>query len=110
MAKNKVTSRKKKEIKINQSIGRNPTTYVKLYATNVIGGLSSQDFRFELLNEKIRGENKEWIYVSDGLLILSPIGAKRFLVALQQAVNVYEKQNGPIPINPKEEKMVKFGF
>jgi hypothetical protein len=73
--------------------------------TDVQGGITSHDFRFELLNEKIR-KGKNWIYISDGMIILSPIGAKRLLKKLQDSVLTYEKENGIIPLNPKDDKII----
>lgn len=69
--------------------------FAKYYVTNVKGGLTNHDFRFELLNERI-GNKKDWSYVSDALVILSPIGAKRLLSLLKEMVDVYEKEKGKI--------------
>ncbi len=88
-----------------KEIMRNPN-YSKIYVTNVEGGLTSHDFRFELLNEKIE-QNKKWIYVSDGLLILTPIGAKRLMKKLEASINVYEKEHGTIPEDPEIEKIIR---
>ena len=78
-----------------QPIIRTPN-FIKLYVTNVRGGLTDQDFRFELLNEQIEDEKGKWCYVSDGMLILSPAGAKRLSNLLKNCVETYEKENGTI--------------
>jgi len=49
--------------------------FVKHYVTNIKGGLTTQDFRYELMNEKIYDEEAdEWTYIADALVILSPRG------------------------------------
>ncbi|MBD3203944.1 DUF3467 domain-containing protein [Candidatus Woesearchaeota archaeon] len=78
--------------------------FVKYYVTNIDGGLTEHDFRFELMNEKLK-EGKKWCYVSDAMVILSPIGAKRLLCLLNELVNEYEKENGSIDIDIKEDKV-----
>ncbi len=78
--------------------------FFKQYVTNVIGGVTDHDFRLEVLNEKFQ-DGKSWVYVSDGVLILSPIGAKRMFVKLKEMIDAYEKEKGPIDIGPgKKEK------
>lgn len=71
--------------------------FVKHYVTNIIGGATTQDFRYELMNEKIYDEdNDEWNYVGDGLLILSPVAAKILLIELSSDIDLYEKEHGEI--------------
>lgn len=102
MVKTRKYTKKRKE----NAITRNPT-YHKLYVTNVQGGLTSHDFRFELMNEQIKDNNGNWLYISDGLLILSPIGAKRLLHILEKSVKNYEKEQGVIPLNPDKERLIR---
>ena len=75
----------------------------KFYATNVRGGPTTQDFRFQLMNEKILDED-EWHYVSDALVILTPTAAKRLLTLLDKFVASYEKEHGKIQTEFPVEK------
>jgi len=93
---------KKKEEDI--PIVRTPN-FMKYYVTNVKGGLTNQDFRIELLNEKLKEENT-WAYISDALIICSPIGAKKLYNLLKDMVTTYEKEKGEIKLD-KEEKVYK---
>lgn len=69
----------------------------KHYVTNIAGGFTTQDFRYELMNEKVYDEEEdEWTYVADALLILSPVAAKRLLIKLTDDVNFYERGHGEI--------------
>ncbi|MCJ7773795.1 MAG: DUF3467 domain-containing protein [Desulfobacterales bacterium] len=71
--------------------------FLKHYVTNIIGGLTTQDFRYELMNEKIYDEEEdEWTYISDALLILSPVAAKRLFVKLTEDIELYEREHGEI--------------
>lgn len=78
--------------------------YKKFYATNVYCALTEHDFRIEFMNEKARDEKGKWLYVSDGMLILSPIGAKRIHEKLGKLIDVYEKENDVIETKIKKEK------
>ena len=72
-------------------------TFQKLYCTNLIGGGTKYDFRFELFNEKIKSDtDKEWLYVSDALVILTPQAAKKLYSTLNKYVKEYEKDHGTI--------------
>ncbi|MFH0860180.1 MAG: DUF3467 domain-containing protein [Candidatus Altiarchaeota archaeon] len=77
--------------------------YKKFYATNVYCGLTEHDFRIEFMNEKEKDKGK-WSYVSDGMLILSPLGAKRLHEKLGRILNVFEKENGVVETKTKKEK------
>lgn len=101
MKKNKKEPTPKKELNIMRS-----PTFAKYYVTNAKGGLTSQDFRFELLNEKLQNNKNEEAYISDALVIFSFIGAKRFQVVLNKAISEYEKENGEIPLEPKKDKYI----
>lgn len=83
--------------------------FPKLYGTNLIGGGTEYDFRFELFNEKIKiGANNHWSYVSDALIILTPQAAKKLHSLLNKYVEHYEKDHGtiddPDPIKIDEDK------
>ncbi len=83
-----------------------PFNYTKYYVTNIKGGLTTQDFRYELMNEKVLdGDSNEWVYVSDALLILSPTAAKRFYDSLKKDIDFYEREHGVIPTEFEEEKI-----
>lgn len=90
--------------KKDMSVVRVPN-FVKVYATNVTGGITNQDFRFELLNEKIY-DGKEWVLLSDALVILSPLGAKKLFNLLKQMIETYEKEKGEINVD-LDEKVYK---
>lgn len=94
MAPRAKTARKRKT-ETSEPILRVPY-FQKFYATNVRGGATSQDFRFHLMNEKLR-DRDEWHFVSDALVILTPTAAKRLLLQLEEYVKTYEKQHGKIP-------------
>ncbi len=77
--------------------------FVKLYATNVKGGPTNQDFRFHVMNEKLKDENG-WHFVSDAVVILTPVAAKNLKAMLDAYVAAYEQQHGPIETKyPKEQ-------
>jgi hypothetical protein len=84
-------------------------SFQKLYGTNLVGGGTEYDFRFELFNEKIKlGSNKEWSYIGDALIILTPKAAKKLYSTLDAYIKSYEKDHGslndPDPIKVDEEK------
>lgn len=86
-------------------INRSPT-FEKLYATNFIGGLTSQDIRVEVINEKLKDEDG-WCAISDALLIMTPRGAKRLQVILNESLKLYEESHGAINLEEeKEEELV----
>lgn len=90
----KKTVKKKEENKLE--IIRAPN-FQKFYVTNVEGGMSNQDFRFELMNEKfIDKEGEGEALVSDALLILSPIAAKKLFEKLGKNLELYQKKFGKI--------------
>jgi|SRR5206468_8022815 len=76
--------------------------FTKLYATNVQGGPTNQDFRFHVMNEKLRDEDG-WHSVSDALIILTPAAAKNLLRLLETFIRRYEKDHGPVQTDFKEE-------
>jgi hypothetical protein len=78
--------------------------FTKYYVTNIAGGLTTQDFRYEIMNEKIYDEEEDkWAFVSDALLIFSPVAAKRLLIKLISDIELYEKENGEIPVEFERE-------
>lgn len=83
-------------------IMRSPS-FEKIYATKVMGGLTTDDFRFELLNEKMEGDDG-WVAVSDAMVILSPKGAKDLYKKLEDCIELYEDENGPIEVDVGEDK------
>jgi len=71
-----------------KEVTRSPS-FVKLYATKVIGGRTKDDIRFEILNEKLKiaEENQErWVYVSDALVMLTENAARELLKILKEAL------------------------
>ena len=67
-----MTDTKKPQKKIKTSVLRSHN-FQKLYGTNLVGGGTQYDFRFELFNEKIKIDAKKgWSYISDALIILTP--------------------------------------
>ncbi len=80
--------------------------FSKTYATNVTVTLTDIDFRLELFNEKFKIEDG-WAYHSDGLVILTREAAKKLLIALDEKIKSYEKENGEIKIN-KERMEVQY--
>lgn len=101
-----VTKKNISKKEISNQVLRAPL-FNKYYVTNVIGGLTNQDFRFDLLNEKIAKEDGSWTYISDALIILTPLGAKRLLNLLSETITIYEKENGEIKESDSKEKVIK---
>ena len=98
----------KVESKAEISVSRAPN-HTKYYVTNIAGGMTDQDFRFELLNEKLRkDEENEWEYVSDGLIILSPFGAKKLFLVLKDSLDVWENEKGKIDTEQKDKHIIDF--
>ena len=90
------------------SIFRAPNHH-KYYVTNISGGLTDQDFRFELLNEKIRETSKrdnQWKFISDAMIILTPTGAKRLFEELKKHLEVWENENGKIETESKDKHII----
>jgi hypothetical protein len=81
--------------------------FQKYYATNVIGGLTEADFRFEILNEKTLTD-EGWSYVSDALVILNPRAMKKLYILLEKAVKFHERTRGAIDVAdaPLSKKIV----
>ena len=78
--------------------------FSKYYITNIKGGLTTQDFRYELMNEKIYVEEEdEWTYVADAMIILSPTAAKRLFNTLESDIESYEREHGEIPTEFDED-------
>ncbi|MFW5852487.1 MAG: DUF3467 domain-containing protein [Nanoarchaeota archaeon] len=71
--------------------------YRKYYVTNVKGGMTEHDIRFELLNERIN-DGKNDIFIADAGVFMSFIGAKRLFNELKKAIEEYEKKNGNIKL------------
>lgn len=80
---------------------RSPS-FNKYYATNIIGGLTEHDFRFELLNEKMESD-EGWCVVSDALVIFSPKAAKKIHMKLDEYLKLFEAENGKIDITENKE-------
>jgi hypothetical protein len=72
--------------------------FQKYYATNVLGGLTEADFRFEVLNEKTLTD-EGWSYVSDALIILNPKAMKKLYLLLEKAVKFHEQRKGAIDVS-----------
>ena len=90
----KAKGQKKFQIEEIHEVIRAPL-FQKYYATNVRGGLTDQDFRFEFFNEQLFSEGK-WQYISDCMVVMSPRGAKTLSVILQDALALYEREHGVI--------------
>lgn len=74
--------------------------FIKHYVTNIDGGLTSIDFRYQLMNEKFyNADDEEWIYIADALVILSPVAAKRLFNKLEKDIDTYEAEHGVIQTN-----------
>lgn len=86
-----------------QPIIRAPN-FMKFYVTNIRGGLTDVDFRFELMNEQVEDEKGKWCYISDSMIVLSPVGAKRLYQRLKECIEVYEKEKGIIEIKETRRK------
>ncbi len=98
---------KNSQKKIQTSVLR-AHNFQKLYGTNLVGGGTQYDFRFELFNEKIKIDaNKGWSYISDALIILTPQAAKKLFTILDKYVKEFEKDHGtigdPDPIQKNED-------
>ncbi len=90
----------------NSEVMRAPN-HKKFYVTNVVGGLTDQDFRFELMNEKIQKEKgKGWQYISDSMIILTPIGAKRLFLALKENIDIFENEFGKISVKNDDKHII----
>lgn len=91
-----MTDSKNPQKKIQTSVLRSHN-FQKLYGTNLVGGGTQYDFRFELFNEKIKIDaNKGWSYISDALIILTPQAAKKLFTILDKYVKEFEKDHGTI--------------
>ena len=70
-------------------------SFQKIYATNLIGGGTEFDFRFELFNEKIKfPPDNKWTYVSDAMIILTPQAARKLQKLLDNFIKKYERDKG----------------
>lgn len=85
--------------------GRNPASFSKVYATNVIVDTTDVDIRLSLMNEVIEGE-KEKIAVCDVIAILSPQAAVLLLDQLTEAVKKFEN-NGEIIVSNSRKELIK---
>jgi len=70
------------------SVVRTPL-FKKIYATNVFVFHTDVDVRIELFNEKIKRDD-QWVYASDGLVILTPQAAKKLYLRLKDVVGQME--------------------
>lgn len=92
-----------KKEEINDSTVVRAPNHKKYYVTNVVGGLTDQDIRFELFNEKITNEKSTgWRYISDAMIILTPVGAKKLFLELKRNLDVWENENGKIEIDTED--------
>ena len=71
--------------------------FKKFYATNINCGVTNQDIRIEVMNEKLIDGDGEFELI-EALIIFSPIGAKKLLNELSKVIKVYERENGVIKI------------
>jgi hypothetical protein len=101
MESTKKTSNKPQQTELLRS-----PVHVKHYVTNIRGGRTSQDFRFELMNEKIQQVGGKTTFISDALVILSPMGAKRLLQQLSVSVKEHEDEFGEIPLEVEKDLQV----
>ncbi len=99
---------KKKTTTKKEAVVLRSPRHRKFYVTNVIGGLTDQDFRFELLNEKVQDTraNSDWNYIADAMIILSPVGAKRLFQKLKKYIEIYENEKGIIQTDLKDEHTI----
>lgn len=82
-------------------------SHKKYYVTNISGGLTDQDFRYELLNEKIKdGKTKGWEFVSDAMIILTPMGAKKLFESLKKSLDIWENEHGKIDTESKDKHII----
>jgi len=90
-----------KEFQVQRTIPFN-----KIYATNLIGYWTEYDFRMELFNEKINTVAKEgkeeWTFISEGLVIMTPLAAKKLNKLLTGKIKEYESEKGEITETPAE--------
>ena len=90
-----------KEFQVQRTISFN-----KIYATNLIGYWTEFDFRIELFNEKINAATKEgkeeWTFISEGLVIMTPLAAKKLNKLLTEKIKEYESEKGEITETPAE--------
>lgn len=94
------------EKEINADVMR-ALSHKKYYVTNVVGGVTDQDFRFELLNEKISTHKTNWRYISDAMIILTPIGAKNLLELLQKNIDIWENEKGKIQTTARDKHIIE---
>lgn len=70
-------------------------SFQKFYVTNLIAFETKYDFRIELMNERLKFEDR-WEYVSDAMVILTPQAAKKLRDILSNYVKKHEDKEGPI--------------
>jgi hypothetical protein len=82
-----------------------PVSFNKIYATNVLVGMTEHDIRVEFFNERILEkfdeDEEKWVYISEAMTILTPLAAKRLRSALTKKINEYEKKYGKIKEDAK---------
>jgi len=96
---------KSKKNEKTKTIARSPQ-FVKLYATNTKVFSTDVDIRFSIFNEKFEDEDEE-VFVSDGMVILTPECAKKLLNELGEAVSAYEEKYGEIKISIIRQKKLE---
>ena len=72
-----------------------PEGFRKYYATNINCGYTNYDFRIEMMNEKLK-TGKDWMYLVEALMILTPTAAKKLSKQLSESIKAYEKDHGKI--------------
>ena len=92
---------------INENVPINrPVTFKKVYATNVMVAMTQHDLRVEFFNEKYNikkpdtDDDDVWVYMSESMVLLTPLAAKRLKNALSRNIKRYEDLYGKI----KEDK------
>lgn len=92
MVENKVKNASKKMVPKKEKkfiIGRNPHSFSKMYATNVLVNATDVDVRLNFMNEILDGD-EEKVAICDGLIILHPQAAALLLEQLSEAMVSFE--------------------
>lgn len=74
-----------------------PVKFQKIYATNFAGAWREYDYRLELFNEKMQfaeeEEGKEeWVYLSEGMIIIPPKAVENLKKILEKACEEYKEK------------------
>ncbi len=84
--------------------------YQKIYGTNVLCYSTDVDIRIEIMNEKIPDREGNWVYMSEGLVILTPQAAKVLKEHLEETIKKREETSGKIAIaSERRLKVDDFG-